>query len=147
MGKKRCNKQKLATHLVYSNDVDAKYLDLNVVRQSQCKDEKEKQQMQEICNFVGNLNWAGEESDDCTTWFELYIYFRLNAGNAFFEQCSSIDRKHTIGEELRVFKNYMRKLRVSNLNEEDEWVLQASLARANRLTPLGVQNMHAEVKG
>ena len=38
-------------------------------------------------------------------------------------------------------------MRFFNLRREDEWVLQPSLARANRHAPVGIVNMHAAVKG
>ena len=50
-------------------------------------------------------------------------------------------------QSMKDFKSAARWLNIHCILEKDEWCLQTSYSRANRLHPLGIINKHAAVKG
>ena len=73
----------------------------------------------------GSLSGAKNESGECVTWLEPYIYmyiyiyiyiyifisFRSNAGSIFDHVDSLLDKKRRIGEEIEEFRKYARMVR------------------------------------
>ena len=61
--------------------------------------------MEQLRAFLGSIKWAAEENDECTTWPELYVLFRINAGDAFCRNGNITDKAVTIGSEIKASRS------------------------------------------
>ena len=92
------------------------------------------------------MQWAPAETNLSLAWLELYVMFRMQGVKPFVEKRTVLDKDVKLNEEMRSFKAGVKKLRLFNVARSDEWMFEPSLARANRLRPIGVTNMHASIK-
>ena len=119
--RKRSHKTIVGTHLPYHADEagDAKSIILGNVRSIQYSSEQERAGHEQLRTFLGNLKWAKAEGDQCITWLKLYVFFRLNGGHAFNKRMSPIHNVVTVGNELCIFKKYIRTIKTFNVCCED----------------------------
>ena len=61
-------------------------IDVGIIRPVQFVGIEQEQYLQRLRAFVGTTRWSTEETDDCTSWLELYLHFRIQSGSAFLHQ-------------------------------------------------------------
>ena len=95
------------------------------------------------------LEWAEKEEDGGVTWLELHALFRLHGGKVEDEgdEHNPSTADATCTKSMQSFKAAARWLTTYCVSTEDEWKMQTSYSRQNRLCGLGITNKHAAVRG
>ena len=124
-------------------------LKINRIRKEDCQSEKAADERMQVRTFLNNLSWkrTEDEEEGGITWVELYILFRLHGWNDDSEGENFLTERGKLKSMLKSFKQQVRWLAVHAVAVDQEWTLQTSKTRANRLRPLGVTNKHACIKG
>ena len=132
----------MATHV-------GKRMAIKEVRREDCKGLQIFNQRTQVRNFLIQLEWSDEEPEGGITWLELHALFRLHGGQVV-EEGEEHDPSRTdttCTQSMQGFKSVVRWVTTHGVRAEDEWKLQTSYARLNRLAGLGVSNKHAAVRG
>ena len=83
------------------------------------------------------------------TWLELHALFRLHGGKVEDEGDEHNPKitDATCTKSLQCFKTAARWLTTFCVSPEEEWKMQTSYSRHNRLIGLGISKKHAAVRG
>ena len=81
---------------------------------------------------------------------ELYVLYGIHGGCRDLEERrirEPLEKNPFLQHEIARFKSNVRKISISCVHEEEEWKLQTSYRRTNRLKHLGISNKHASIRG
>ena len=166
-GRRKARKSRIATQLKYheegdtgtggagsSNDpprmsVDTKRMHVNEIRMEYCINKTIYRQREQVRRFILQLEWATTDEGDGITWLELHTLHRLHGGAMApegKEAAHGLDTP-TWSQDMKAFKAAVRWIASHSVSKEDEWRLQTSYSRQNRLTGLGITNKHAAIRG
>ena len=95
------------------------------------------------------LDWTDEEQDGGITWLEMHALFRLHGGRVEEEGDENDPSTWdvTCAQSMQSFKAAVRWITAHGVATSEEWKLQTSYTRANRLVSIGISNKHAAVRG
>ena len=122
------------------------------VNENRIEDGKNKEifrQREQVRTFLIQLDWATADDGEGITWLELLILFRLHGGAMIpdgEDAAEGLDHP-TWSMEMKAFKSAVRWTTAHNIGTTDEWHLETSYYRYNRLAGLGITNKHAAVRG
>ena len=122
---------------------------INEVRKNDCSSDNIFQQRVQVRRFMMQLEGSEIEGDGGVTWLELHALFRLHGGKVEDEGDEHNPRTAdpTCTKSLQSFKTAARWLTTFCVSTEEEWDMQTSYSRHNRLSGLGITNKHAAVRG
>ena len=145
-GTKEVEKQLVADHCNYEEDGgNCAKLHLRKLRRQECQSEDQWLQDNRTLNFLSHTRWAvTEQAEGGLTWLELFIWYTMHSGP---DEKTPLDAKRILPAELANFKASIRRVNLHCVAERDEWNLQTSYARGNRLHKVAVSNKHATLRG
>ena len=125
------------------------------IRRVEFKDERNKEEresMEEVRCFLSNIRWRQEVKDEegGITWIELFaLYMGKGAGDKVRKKQaeSPLQGHQSLQKAIAAFKVRCRRVRTFCIEEGDEEQLATSYSQTNRLKPMGIENMHAAIKG
>ena len=115
------------------------------IREEEAGSRSERREVQSIANFISQIEWAKEAGEGRgITWLELYIWFRMHSPKI---DVDPLGPTKPLLNDITVFKRRVRRVATYCINEEQEWVLNTSHARENRLKEAAIGNKHAAIQG
>ena len=127
----------------------AKYRTIEAVIKIYCKTEEEEKDMKQMPRFFANVEWSKAETEESTTWVELFICFKMMGGESKGDEAKEemLEKRSTLQQAMKDFKQTLRKTAKITMKEEDEWLIKPSKIIKNNLSKVDIQNRQAAVKG
>ena len=92
-------------NLTYPRRSQGRHREMQAVRRRYCKDEEEHKDMQQMANFLVNVEWCEEEQEAPTTWFELFVCYKLMGGHTKGDEAKEqkLERRNPTQQAVKEF--------------------------------------------